>query len=223
MSAVPLDDGTTTGVSAGLANALAQARAFGYLGPGPLQTHIDHARGFFDTLVSAGLSANRQTRFRAVDLGSGGGVPGLLLAEWWPSSLWEIVDSNHRRMHTLRSVAADLRMADRLTVHLARAEDAARDPALRGCCDVVVARGFAGPGVTAECAAGFLAPGGIFVVSDPPNGADRWSDRGLALLGLRRLAVAPESTYHFFSAVQDRLTPAKFPRPVGIPGKMPLF
>lgn len=222
MSGVPLDGGTVTGVSAGVANALAQARAFGYLGPGPLQTHVDHARGFFDTLVSAGLAADGHTRFRAVDLGSGGGVPGLLLAEWWPDSRWEVVDSNQRRMQTLIAVAADLQIDDRLTVHLARAEDAGRDPTLRGHCDVVVARGFATPAVTAECAAGFLAPGGILVVSDPPNGTDRWSDRGLAVLGLRRLPTVPGS-YHFFAAVQDRLTPAKYPRAVGVPGKTPLF
>ena len=45
-----------------------------------------------------------------------------------------------------------------------RAEVAARQQNLRGGFDVVVARGFGSPAVTAECAVGFLMPGGRLVV-----------------------------------------------------------
>lgn len=225
-AADPPDAERLTGASPGVLDALAQARAFGYLGPGPLQTHLDHSHGFGDAALSARVSPNgpndRVFHGRAVDLGSGGGVPGLVLADRWPSSRWTFVDSHQRRMGTLRDVLATLRWTARADVALDRAELVARRPDLRGACDLVVARGFAAPAVTAECAAGFLRPGGLLVVSEPPEGPDRWSDRGLALLGMSRV-ITTSSTFRFFVAVQDSACPPKYPRSVGIPGKSPLF
>ena len=215
-----------TGASPGVLDALAQARAFGYLGPGRLQTHVDHSHGFGDTVLSAmpaeGHIADAAFGGRAVDLGSGGGVPGLVLADRWRDSTWVFVDSHQRRMGTLREVLAGLGWTDRTEVVTDRAEVMARRPDLRGCCDLVVARGFAAPGVTAECATGFLRAGGLLVVSEPPGGADRWSDRGLAALGMSRVVLAP-AEFRFFVAVQEQVCPMKYPRPVGVPGKSPLF
>ena len=210
---------TLSRVSLAVANALAQARAFGYLGPGPLQTHIDHAHGFGDALESGGVDLDE---LGVVDLGSGGGIPGLVLAERWPESRWCFVDSHQRRMSTLRTVLAELGWDDRTTVWTGRAEEAARDHDLRGSFSAVVARGFAGPAVTAECASGFLAANGLLVVSEPPTEVDRWDDQKLGLLGLHRLDFSTKP-YRFFVAQQIRLTPPKFPRAVGIPGKTPLF
>ena len=51
--------------------------------------------------------------------------------------------------------------------------------------DVVVARSFGRPAMTAECAAPFLLRGGHLVVSEPPGAVEgRWSAEGLAGLGL---------------------------------------
>ena len=215
-----------TGASPEVLNALAQARAFGYLGPGPLQTHLDHSHGFGDAVLSVmrarGDVAEAGFGGRAVDLGSGGGVPGLVLADRWRASAWLFVDSHQRRMGTLQDVLVRLAWTDRTEVVMERAEVVARRSDVRSSCDLVVARGFAAPGATAECAAGFLRQGGLLVVSEPPEGPDRWSDSGLAALGMSRVAVAA-SKYHFFVAVQERLCPTSFPRAVGIPGKTPLF
>ncbi len=220
------NDEHLTGASPGVLDALAQARAFGYLGPGPLQTHIDHSHGFGDVVLSAlsvlGTTTDSVFRGRGVDLGSGGGVPGLVLADRWRESNWVFVDSHQRRMGTLRDVLVGLSWAERTDVVTDRAETVARRADLRGVCDLVVARGFAAPGVTAECAAGFLRRGGLLVVSEPPVGPDRWSDRGLGELGMRRLLVR-STGFHFFVAVQESGCPAKYPRPIGAPGKSPLF
>lgn len=220
------DDERPTGASPGVLDALAQARAFGYLGPGPLQTHLDHSRGFGDAVVTAmrahGDRVGSEFEGRAIDLGSGGGVPGLVLADRWRASTWVFVDSHQRRMGTLQDVLVRLGWTDRTEVVTERAEVVARRPDLRGSCDLVVARGFAAPGVTAECAAGFLRQGGLLVVSEPPEGPDRWSDRGLAALGLSRVTVAP-SEFRFFVAAQEQLCPVKYPRAVGVPRKSPLF
>ena len=225
------------GVSPGVADALAQARAFGYLGPGPLQIHVDHAKAFGRTLLSAlgrvtavdemsspepAIDVGPDFDLLAVDLGSGGGVPGLILAESWPASRWVFVDSNQRRMATLIEVISRLGWESRCEVRVGRAEDIARSPSLRGNFGAVVARGFAAPSVTAECAAGFLSVGGVLVVSEPPSGPDRWSDRGLARLGMERRLVAP-SSFRFFTASQRTICSTVYPRPTGTPAKLPLF
>jgi len=85
-----------------------------------------------------------------VDLGSGGGVPGLVLAAVWTGSTVYLIETMGRRAAFLsRSVGTlDLNL-----VHVipGRAEEAGRDPALRGTFDLVTARGFGPPAVTAEC------------------------------------------------------------------------
>ncbi len=210
-----------TGVSAGVANALAQARAFGYLGPGPLQRHVDHARGFADVLASAGIGGP-DSEFCALDLGSGGGIPGLVLMEWWANSQWTFVDSNQRRMKTLVEILDVLAFATRASVRVGRAEEIGHDRELRSSFDTVVARGFAGPAVTAECGSGFLRLGGVLVVSEPPGVEERWPESGLSRLGLRQQRV-DRGDFRFFVARQERLTPARYPRQIGVPAKLPLF
>ena len=59
-------------------------------------------------------------------------------------------------------------------------------PSLRAAFDLVVARSFGAPAVTAECAVGFLATGGHLAVSEPPEPeADRWPPEGLAAARVR--------------------------------------
>ena len=44
----------------------------------------------------------------AVDLGSGGGLPGLVLAVQWPESQWPLIDSNGRRASWLQGAVDEL-------------------------------------------------------------------------------------------------------------------
>ena len=63
----------------------------------------------------------------------------------------------------------DLGIGHRVSVLSSRAEIAGHQPQWRGSFDAVVARGFAAPGVTAECAAPLLRVGGLLCVSEPPG------------------------------------------------------
>lgn len=149
-------------------------------------------------------------------------MPGLVLAERWPRCSVVLVDASERRTEFVRRAAERLGLA-RVSVVRARAETIGRDPAHRGRADLVVARGFGPPAVTAECAAPLLRVGGRLIVSDPPNDSgSRWRDIGVAELGLggRRLVRVPAA----FSVFEQRtLCPDRFPRRVGIPAKRPLF
>lgn len=161
----------------------------------------------------------------AADLGSGGGVPGLILALRWPESAWTLVDARVRRCEFLREAVHHLGLEARVHVVEARAEALGKDPAHRGTYDLVVARGFAPPAVTAECAAPLLAVGGRAVISDPPAGGEqRWPQEALAILGLvSENPQASAAPYHYQYLRQAVPCPARFPRRPGIPAKRPLF
>ena len=144
----------------------------------------------------------------------------MALAATWPASRWLLLEANARRGAFLEQVIGDLELEGRVSVVVDRAERAARDTAWRGSFDVVVARSFGPPAVTAECAAGFLRLGGQLIVSEPPADVDnRWPEGPLALLGLvDRGRSGQVRVLEQASAVPDR-----FPRRVGVPAKRPLW
>lgn len=193
---------------------LARAQALGFLGPGPVDRHVAHGRA---------LLAGLPERGRVLDLGAGGGVPGLVVATWRPQLELTLLDARRRAGRFLREAVAALDGAGRIVVVEARAEEAARRPDLREAYDAVVARSFGPPPVTAECAVGFLRPGGRLVVSEPPDlDAARWPSDGLEALGFGPAARAggPDGSFVTMAKVRGD---DRWPRRVGVPGKRPLW
>ncbi len=210
-----------------LVRLLTASRQRGFLGAGPAHSHVSHAMAYLRAVPAAPA--------RALDLGAGGGPPGLVLAaRAWPTASWCFVDANRRRTAFLREAVEELGLARRIEVLTERAEEVGRIDGHRGAYDVVVARSFGRPAVTAECAAPLLAPDGLLVVSDPPesNVSERWLEEGLAELGLgpaRRLIAAAQpagdGAITATLAVMARVGPCpdRYPRRSGIPAKRPLF
>jgi 16S rRNA (guanine527-N7)-methyltransferase len=201
-----------------LAQQLESARRRGMLGPGPVEAHLEHAESMA-TAIEPGFAG------RFLDLGSGGGVPGLILLEMWPSAAAVLLDTRRRRGGFLEEVLGELELLDRASVACGRAEELAREPGFRGKFDLVVARGFGGPATTAECGVGFLVPGGRLAVSEPPGPSreDRWPADGLAQLGLR----GPERRVATAAAVavlsREGRVADRWPRRVGVPERRPLW
>lgn len=204
-------------VRSGLAAVLVRARDLGFLGPGAVEAQIDHSLALAGAVDPPAAGSGH-----LIDLGSGGGVPGLVLAGAWPESTWALVDGSTRRASFLRLAVDQLGWSDRIRILCERAEVTGRGP-LRGRVALVVARGFGPPAVTAECAAPLLAVGGHLIVTDPPGGADeRWPVDGLASLGLgRERSAGRPVAYQVLRQYQS--CPDRFPRRVGVPAKRPLF
>lgn len=181
-----------------------------------MSDHVAHARAY------AGDEGLGPGPVRALDLGSGAGVPGLVLALALPQSSWVLLDANARRTAWLATAVAQLGLEGRVRVVTDRAEQAGRHPDHRYGYDAVVARSFGSPAVVAECAAPLLAPAGRLLVSEPPDSEERWPADGLASLGLRLLAITtPAPRIAVLSA--ESPCPDRFPRRVGIPAKRPLW
>lgn len=196
---------------------LGTAQDRGLLGPGPVEAQIRHAEGFARAVATPPGG-------RCVDLGTGGGIPGLVLAARWPASRWILLDSRTRSVTWAREAVSALDLADRVVVVAARAEEAGRRPDLRGSAALVVARGFGPPSPTAECAAPLLVPGGLLVVSEPPGSdGSRWAGDGPDLLGLRFEGVVRGDEGGYARLVAAAPCPPRFPRRVGVPAKRHLW
>lgn len=200
--------------------AVARGRAFGAFGDRPLADQVRHAWSFgdiVDELCGSGATSP------VLDLGSGGGLPGLVLAHRWPGRPIVLLDSAHRRCALLEQAIEACRLRASVAVVCARAELAGRDPQFRGAMGVVVARSFGPPPVTAECAAPFLQVGGVLVVSEPPDeDPGRWPVDWVGELGLRPVRSV-RSPVHLTVLEQERPCPERYPRRVGIPSKRPLY
>jgi 16S rRNA (guanine527-N7)-methyltransferase len=202
---------------ANLLAVLASGQERGFIGGGELGPHIRQAEAFA-LVVGDDVTS-------LLDLGSGGGLPGLVLAERLPEARLTLLDGSSERGAFLEGAVGRLGIEDHVAVAVGRAEELGHRPALRGRFEVVVARAFGAPAVVAECGAPFLAAGGRLIVSEPP-GADgsRWSHPdALAQLGLAAEELRIEGGHRF--QVLRATTPCgpRFPRRVGVPAKRPLF
>ncbi|HVB50939.1 MAG TPA: RsmG family class I SAM-dependent methyltransferase [Acidimicrobiales bacterium] len=202
-----------------LPRVLEESRARGFLGPQPIGPQIAHAEGFalcWETIRSSPPGT-------LLDLGSGGGLPGLVLLDRW--GCHEVfLDSMEKRSNFLKGALALPGAPGDGQVITARAEDAARWPEFDETFDLVTSRSFGPPAVTAECAVRFLRVGGVLIVSEPPTERtdERWNSAGLALLGLVAQGRSRYGTAYEV-LVKESSTPREYPRASGVPKKKPLF
>lgn len=141
--------------------------AMNLVGPGPIDAHFVDAEHALAGLEPRGLW---------VDLGSGAGFPGLVLAERFPDLEIELVDSRAKRCWFLEHVLAHA--PARPTPVRVRCERVEALPA--AAYDGVISRAFAPPAIVVAHARRLLRPGGSLVLLlqadaqvDPPADFER--------------------------------------------------
>ena len=161
-----------------------------------------------------------------VDVGSGGGLPGLPLKIMLPALEVTLVEADGRKAAFLTQACARLGLSG-VRVVGRRAEDAARESSLREAFDVAVARALAPMPVLAELCLPFVRVGGR-VLAQKTRGEDvAAGDRAIALLGGGRLRVEPAPSRARSAGVvvvveKIATTPEAYPRRAGVPGRRPL-
>jgi 16S rRNA (guanine527-N7)-methyltransferase len=157
---------------AALVDALASSQRLGMLGERPIAEVIDHAGAFVAALTTVTGTV--------VDLGAGGGVPGLVIAAARPDLRLVLVDRRATRTDHVRRLVRRLGFTDQVEVVTG---DVA---SLRGRgADAAVARGFGSPGVSLAAAAAVTRPGATIVISEPPTPAPaRWPAALLMAVGV---------------------------------------
>ncbi|MFM8530482.1 MAG: 16S rRNA (guanine(527)-N(7))-methyltransferase RsmG [Ilumatobacteraceae bacterium] len=143
---------------------------------------------------------------RVVDVGSGGGLPGLVLIEARPDLHVTLVDRRERSCDFLRRAVRALGAEARVGVVHADLETLGHDVAWRGCYDAATARGVAPPAEVAELVLPLVRPGGVLVVSVAGTG-ELWPDSGLGVLE----AVVEERSTGLV-VIRAGTCPDRFPR-----------
>lgn len=155
---------------------LDQAQQRGWVGPQAIDRQIDHSLAF--------AAAVAEIPTKAVDLGSGGGLPALVLAAAWPQSTWTLVESSLPRAAFLELHCARLGWTGRVAVVHVSAESFGQDKQNLAQADLVTARSFGPPSSVIQAAAPLLRLGGELIASAAPN-ATPWpsellSDHGFS-------------------------------------------
>ncbi len=172
----------------------------------------------------------REARVSEVlDLGSGGGFPGLPLAIALPARHALLVESVGKKARFLSTVVDALGLADRVRVAATRAETLAADPHHRGRWPAVVARAVTDLSELAELSLPLLQVGGALVAwkREPIEAEAGRAHPALSKLGGRLVAcrkvTVPGLEDHVLAVVEKVAeTPANFPRDPAARKRKPL-
>ena len=137
------------------------------------------------------LRARRIDRF--LDLGSGGGFPGVPLAVALPAARALLVDSIAKKVRFLDTVTAAVGIADTVEAFAGRGETLSADPRHRERWPAVTARAVAALADLVELAFPLLRPGGVFVAWKRGDlvAEVAAAQRAIAALGGGRLEALP--------------------------------
>jgi 16S rRNA (guanine527-N7)-methyltransferase len=195
--------------------ALERPHRLGTIG-GVLEEQLAHSASFSSVLGQL-FPDETQPPQSGLDLGTGGGLPGVVLASLWPATQWTLVDMRSARAAEVEHTVLRLQLQSRVDVVASEAQFLGHDDAHREQYDIVVARSFGAPSIAAECAAGLVAVGGWFVVSEPPQDAndpedDRWDVTSLNHLGFAGPVVHDVDGRRFASLRKQERCPQAIPR-----------
>jgi 16S rRNA (guanine527-N7)-methyltransferase len=163
---------------------------------------------------------------KIADLGSGAGLPGLVLAIALPDTEVRLVESQAGKCAYIAALSAKLGLRN-IRIACTRAEEWVEGI---GEHDLVVSRALAAQQVVVEYAAPLLEMGGLLVewrgrrqASDEAAAARAAEELGLRLLETRKVEPFPgarDRHLHVFEKVAT--TPGRFPRRAGLARKRPL-
>lgn len=163
---------------------------------------------------------------RVVDVGSGGGLPGLPLKIARPDLHVTLVESDQDKAAFLVRACAVLGLQD-VEVLARRAEEVGQDPLYREAFDVAVARALAPMRVLAELCLPLVKVGGRLLAQKTDSEEVNDASRAIEAMGgvLNGVAAAPSAARSTGTVVivdKVRSTPPAYPRRPGVPGRKPL-
>ena len=162
-----------------------------------------------------------------LDVGTGAGFPGVVLAALSPDKTFTLIDSLAKRLKVVE-VLADKAGIDNVRLVHARAEDAGHDESLRERFDLVTARAVARLSVLAELTVPFAKVGGTVIAFKGEAGKEEAEKaaRAVNILGVSLVSIQDagvSGTNHVFAVMKKvRKTPEKYPRKAGDPARKPL-
>ncbi len=127
---------------------------------------------FVDSLVMGQAIGLGRGQVRLVDVGSGGGFPGVPIAIAWPEVEVTLVESVGKKSQFLKTLADELHLSN-VEVICERAEVLGASPDHRARYDFALARAVGNVGLTAELCLPFVRVGGIAATT---RRVDQWAE-----------------------------------------------
>jgi 16S rRNA (guanine527-N7)-methyltransferase len=199
----------------------------------PKQIRLRH---FIDSMAGLGmldeLSTSLKKSLRILDIGSGAGFPGLVLAISRPE--WQIVslEATGKKVQFQKMVCDALKLSNVSIIH-GRAEDIARQALYREQFDAVTARALAAMPVLAELSLGFVKLGGLALYWKGPSANEELK---AALTAINEMGAEIQNTLSYTLPSMEnepanlslivckkiKPTPKHYPRVFGMIKKRPL-
>jgi 16S rRNA (guanine527-N7)-methyltransferase len=194
-----------------------------------VEVYVKH---FYDSLLMlehATAESIYQEAQSIVDVGTGAGFPGLVLAIRSPDKQFTLVDALAKRLKFLETVKLELGLKNVELVH-GRAEDLGQQKRFRESYDIAVSRAVAKLGVLVELTLPLVKVGGWFVSYKGPSIEEELSEaqNAIRLVGAKQAFSLTEPLPYemgwrtLVGIVKEKETAKKYPRKAGTPQKNPL-
>jgi 16S rRNA (guanine527-N7)-methyltransferase len=187
--------------------------------------HLLESLALLALLERSGVAASEAA---VVDVGSGGGLPGIPIAIVRPDLRMTLLEATGKKAEFLRGAAKELRLSG-TTVLAARAEEAGRNAEHRERYDLALARAVAPLDTLAELALPLLRLGGrLAAVKGSRVDEEAAAAAGaIARCGGRMEQTIPveapgSESMSCVLVLKERPTPPELPRRPGMPAKRPL-
>lgn len=166
---------------------------------------------------------------KIIDVGTGGGFPGLPLKIYNKELDVTLLDSLNKRIIFLNEVVKSLELKRINAIH-GRAEELGRKEEYREQYDICISRAVASLDTLSEYCMPFVKKGGYFISMKGPDVDEEiiQSEKGIKILGGKvvdkKVFTLPESDINHSLIIIEKIkeTPTKYPRAGGKPKKDPL-
>ncbi len=187
---------------------------------------INHLRDSLMVLLDG--AARDRNKARVIDVGSGGGFPGVPLAIARPGWSVTLLDSIQKKGRALKEILQKLGLS--ASILSGRAEELGRTPEHRESYDIALCRAVGGLSTVLEITLPFLRVGGVALLHRGTQ-AEAEVEANRDTIGLLGGAMSALSRYRLPGLRHERLilhvdkthqTDIRFPRRSGVPTKRPL-
>ena len=191
----------------------------------PAEFRIKHNA---DSLMCVDFPEFRSAK-NVIDVGTGGGFPGIPLAVYAPDKNFTLLDSLNKRLKIIDELAGSLDISNITLVH-GRAEDIAKTKEHREKYDLCVSRAVSNLATLSEYCLPFIKVGGYLLAYKGPGAEQEAEDAAKALkilggrlVGIRETTMEEYGLDHRILVIEKvRNTPKTYPRKAGTPLKDPL-
>jgi len=163
-----------------------------------------------------------------LDIGTGGGFPGIPIIIAYPRLKLCAVDSVGKKTEFLSQLSEIIGIKDRIEIINSRAEELIKEPEKREFFDIGVSRAVSKLNVLLEYTLPFIKVGGFFAAYKAKTSQEEIEEakQALSILGGEVLKTVNytllDETRNLISVKKIKPTPEKYPRRTGIPNKNPL-